>query len=111
MASKQRRLLFSAVHSLKPDGVLVYSTCTFAPEENEAMIDWALNKFQGALDVETVDLTTSRDAPPLTEWSGNRFTGGVERARRVLPDAHYEGFFVCRLRKTASTMRGPNAPR
>lgn len=33
---KQRRLCYSAVQCLKPGGVLIYSTCTFAPEENEA---------------------------------------------------------------------------
>src|SRR5690625_7249313 len=35
MARKQRKLLSSAVKSLRPGGILVYSTCSYAPEENE----------------------------------------------------------------------------
>ena len=46
---KQRRLCYSAVQCLKPGGVLVYSTCTFAPEENEAIINRVLRQFAGAL--------------------------------------------------------------
>ncbi len=34
----QRDILKSAAAMLAPDGTMVYSTCTFAPEENEAMI-------------------------------------------------------------------------
>ena len=37
---KQKRLLDSAIRSLRPGGTLVYSTCSFAPEENEATVDW-----------------------------------------------------------------------
>jgi 16S rRNA (cytosine1407-C5)-methyltransferase len=111
MARKQRRLLFSAVHALQPGGVLVYSTCTFAPEENEAMIDWALTKFGDALEIDDIHIDIPRAAPALSEWNGSRFAAGLSRAVRILPDEHFEGFFVCRLRKTESTLRGPNAPR
>lgn len=72
MSSKQRRLLFSAIHALVPGGALVYSTCTFAPEENEAMIDWALNKFEGALQVDAIDLSLPNTAPPLSEWQDRK---------------------------------------
>lgn len=37
-ALRQERLLAQAAKLVKPGGVLVYSTCTFAPEENEAVI-------------------------------------------------------------------------
>lgn len=37
-AAMQRVLLRQAARMLKPGGTLVYSTCTFSPEENEAMI-------------------------------------------------------------------------
>lgn len=105
MSSKQRRLLFSAVHSVVPGGVLVYSTCTFAPEENEAMIEWALTKFDGALEVDAIDLDLSNTTPPLSEWAGQTFNPAVRRSLRILPNGLYEGFFVCRLLKTGSTLR------
>ncbi len=111
MAKKQRRLLFSAIHSVRPGGVLVYSTCTFAPEENEVMIDWALTKFRGALEVEKVDVDLSSAVEPLEEWDGRRLADGVRQAIRILPSARFEGFFVCRLRKTKSTMSGSDRQR
>ena len=38
----QKQLLKRALDLVKPDGVIVYSTCTFAPEENEAVVDEVL---------------------------------------------------------------------
>ena len=103
MSSKQRRLLFSAIHSLAPGGVLVYSTCTFAPEENETMIDWALERFGNSLKVDPLDLPLQNAVPGLREWQGRAFHPGVSGAARILPDGLFEGFFVCRLVKTGST--------
>lgn len=37
-ASRQTVLLDQAAHMLRPGGIMVYSTCTFAPEENEAVV-------------------------------------------------------------------------
>ena len=41
-ARRQRMILNCADELLKPGGVMVYSTCTFAPEENEEIIVWFL---------------------------------------------------------------------
>ena len=38
-------LFSSAVKGLKIGGVLVYSTCTIHPEENENLVAWALSTF------------------------------------------------------------------
>ncbi len=43
-ANRQKEILQSAAKLLKPGGRLVYSTCTFAPEENEQVIEDFLNK-------------------------------------------------------------------
>ena len=37
-AARQREILEDAASMLKPGGTMVYSTCTFAPEENEGTI-------------------------------------------------------------------------
>ncbi|MBQ7315861.1 MAG: RsmB/NOP family class I SAM-dependent RNA methyltransferase [Clostridia bacterium] len=37
-AARQKEILASAAEMLAPDGYLTYSTCTFAPEENEGVI-------------------------------------------------------------------------
>lgn len=41
----QRKLFSAAVPLLKPNGVLVYSTCTVTEEENEGMVAWVLDTF------------------------------------------------------------------
>jgi NOL1/NOP2/sun family putative RNA methylase len=104
MVRKQRRLLYSAVRSLKPGGVLVYSTCTFAPEENEGVVAWALGRFPGALRVEGLGLSLDGTMPGLTAWDGKETADELEQAVRILPDGLMEGFFVCRMRKLSSTL-------
>lgn len=41
----QVKKCFQAVEVLKIGGKLVYSTCTVTVEENEGMVQWALEKF------------------------------------------------------------------
>lgn len=48
-ALRQKRILRAAIRLLKPNGRLVYSTCTFAVEENEAQIEWLLQEYPNAL--------------------------------------------------------------
>ncbi|MYA24035.1 MAG: RsmB/NOP family class I SAM-dependent RNA methyltransferase, partial [Gemmatimonadetes bacterium] len=86
----------------------VYSTCTFAPEENEAIINRMLRQFAGALTVEDIALPFANVASGLSQWRGKKaFDAQVQRAKRILPLEGMEGFFVCRLRKTASTVSDP----
>jgi len=107
MNRKQRRLLYSAVRCLKPGGVLVYSTCTFAPEENEAVIDRALEQFGPTLEVEEIALPdVGNVSAGLRQWQKAEFDPRVERGIRILPDGVMEAFFVAVLRKCASTEDG-----
>ena len=39
---------------LKPGGILVYSTCTFTIEENEGLVEWAMDKYNDSLTVENL---------------------------------------------------------
>ena len=43
-AARQRDILEQAAMMLKPGGVLVYSTCTFAPQENEQNAAWFVQR-------------------------------------------------------------------
>jgi NOL1/NOP2/sun family putative RNA methylase len=105
MNRKQRRLIYSAVRCLKPGGVLVYSTCTFAPEENEAVIDRVLEQFGSALEVESIALpaTAGNLSCGVTQWGKAEFDPRVEHGTRILPDGVMEGFFVAKLIKCEST--------
>lgn len=101
-ASLQRKLFASAFATLKPAGVLVYSTCTLAPEENESVVDWALEEYGGRLQTTSVGLDLPETLPPLAAADGRSLNPGVSRAVRLLPSRLFEGFFVCRFVKTAS---------
>ena len=95
----QRSLIFSALNCLRPGGLLVYSTCTLAPEENEAVIDFALTKFAGRLEIEDPPLTLPNFCPALRSFAGVEFNRSVQKAVRIYSDEKFEGFFICRIRK------------
>lgn len=44
-ATRQREILTEAVKTIKPGGELIYSTCTFAPEEDEQIISWLIENY------------------------------------------------------------------
>ena len=49
----QREILEDALKMLVPGGSLVYSTCTWAPEENEEIVSWLLENYD--LELETIE--------------------------------------------------------
>lgn len=97
MAAKQTALLDSAVRCVRPGGVVVYSTCSFAPEENEAVVTRVLERHD--LEVEPIEAEVPGAIPGLGEWEGHVFDPALADAMRVLPDGTWEGFFVVRLRR------------
>ena len=103
-AKLQKKLLSSALTALKPGGALVYSTCTFAPEENEAVVNEALEKFDGFLELvgaihELPLLVVPNRMGGLPAWDGRKFHPSLTKAVRILPASEKEVFFVARLRK------------
>lgn len=101
MAKKQKKLIFSAFSALKPGGILVYSTCTFAPEENEGVLNWLLRKFPGQVRVENITLPISNWLQGVSQWGKEAFDPTVRYGVRILPYQAMEGFFVARIRKAA----------
>ena len=101
MASKQRKLLFSAWHALKPGGTLVYSTCTFAPEENELQVSKLLERYPDTAEVENISAVLSglKSFPVLSEWKNKKFHPGIKNTLRILPNNEIEGFFVAKIKK------------
>ncbi|HSX31776.1 MAG TPA: RsmB/NOP family class I SAM-dependent RNA methyltransferase [Candidatus Saccharimonadales bacterium] len=97
----QKRLITQAWQLVKPGGTLVYSTCTMAPEENEAVIDYLLRTRPDALVVPfTIDLPNRIDT--VREWNGKQFSLKVQGAVRLQPSPHIEAFFVCKITKLDS---------
>jgi 16S rRNA C967 or C1407 C5-methylase (RsmB/RsmF family) len=94
----QKRLLSRALDLVKPGGTVVYSTCTFAPEENEAVLDAVLGD---RASVDPFDIPGLHHCPGLLYWQGQSFRADLVHAHRYYP--HHNdtgGFFVARLRRT-----------
>jgi 16S rRNA (cytosine1407-C5)-methyltransferase len=102
MAKLQRRLLKSAVLSLKVGGTLVYSTCTFSPEENEGVLQWALETYENALAVEKINIPLPPFTSGLPGWEDLKFDSQVVHSVRILPGPDIEGFFAVRMKKNKS---------
>jgi NOL1/NOP2/sun family putative RNA methylase len=88
MAKTQRALLRSAVQVAKPVGTIVYSTCSLEPEEDEDVIEWALDN----LPVKLVDSGIDVGEPGLTSKT--------RLCRRLWPEnTGTQGFFMAKLCK------------
>ncbi len=101
MAHKQKKLIVSALACLRDGGELLYATCTFSPEENEEIIDWALREVP-AIEVLPVELPGLTLVGGLEAWQNKKFSPQVAHTVRIIPDGLWEGFFIARLRKNAS---------
>ena len=74
-AERQRRIIADVWPALKPDGILIYSTCTYNREENEENIEWICREFDSEL---------------------------LEEPRRMMPHKiKGEGFFIAALRHSS----------
>lgn len=72
LAKLQKKLVASAIKMLAPGGTLVYSTCTFSREENEAIVTWVLSRFKNMTMLEV---------------------------KKILPDGLFTGFFAAKFSK------------
>jgi len=92
LSGVQKGLLRRAIRLTAPGGRVVYSTCTFAPEENEAVLDHVLTKE----DCQLVDQDLPIEhAPGVTEWDGETYDPAVRRAARIYPHHNDTGGFFC----------------
>ncbi len=95
----QEALLRRAVQLTRLGGVVVYATCTFAPEENEAVVDRVLAEHP-ELDVERIRLEAPH-AEGVLQFAGQSYDPRLSLAWRVYPH-HLDsgGLFLVRLRRS-----------
>ena len=94
IAGVQKGILQRAVDATRPGGTVVYSTCTFAPEENEAVLDHVLHGDDCELREWEPPEEFATDSG-VTEWNGATYDPSVERAHRVYPHQNDTGGFFC----------------
>ena len=97
LSGKQKKLLNAVVDLLKSGGELVYSTCTYAPEENEAVVQNLLDNYNFKIpDIRNKIPLKTRSG--LIEWRSQKFSDDMEKAVRIYHhDNNLEGFFLCKL--------------
>lgn len=96
-AARQREILEHAASMLKAGGRLVYSTCTFSPEENEQVIEGFLEAHPEFSIAETEGLPGLLPGRP--EWSKNQ-TSSLSGTFRIWPHRTMgEGHFLAALTK------------
>lgn len=82
----QKKLFESAYEALKSNGIMVYSTCTLNKEENENIVNWALENFK--LKLINIDLNI-KDSISVCDG----------KAMKILPSKNMEGFFIAKFQK------------
>lgn len=97
----QKKLFQRAFHLLKRDGILVYSTCSIDPEENEFVVKWALEEFKDLIELQKIELEGISPKKIVSQFLGVKIDTQIqEKVLRVWPH-HYDtnGFFVAVFRK------------
>jgi len=98
IAGQQKHLIMTAFKLLKKGGVMVYSTCSVEPEENEWVVSHLLKNCPDAV-LDDIDLPLKR-TPCLAEFEGEVYHPDVKKCLRLWPqDNDTEGFFVARISK------------
>jgi NOL1/NOP2/sun family putative RNA methylase len=87
----QKKLLASAVKAVKSGGVIVYSTCTLNQEENEEVIEFALNN----LNIAIADIDIEISGSVENSYGSSEIVKSI----RIIPSKYMEGFFVCKMIK------------
>ncbi|MEK6892460.1 MAG: NOL1/NOP2/sun family putative RNA methylase [Nanoarchaeota archaeon] len=94
----QKQLIETGFNLLKENGTLVYSTCSLEPEEDEAVVDFLLSKYENAK-IEEIKLNLKK-SPAILEFEDKNYSDKIKKCLRIWPqDNNTEGFFVAKLRK------------
>lgn len=94
-ALRQRHILDCAVKMLRPGGYIIYSTCTFAPEENEQNAEYLISSHP---EMSLVPINIPGLSDGRTEWTVNHTD--MSAAKRIFPHiSNGEGHFLVLAKK------------
>lgn len=98
-SQRQQRILADVLPALKPGGVLIYSTCSYAKEEDEQIADWLCKE----MDMENIPLQIDPAWKVVTGENGYGY--------RFYPDkVKGEGFFIACFRKAGDREKSKASP-
>lgn len=93
---RQKEILDLAAKTVRPGGILVYSTCTFSTVENEEVIKWFLNK-NSDFKLEPIDICFGEPS------TFDNIVSNASYMRRIYPFHGGEGQFVAKLKKKGNS--------
>jgi NOL1/NOP2/fmu family ribosome biogenesis protein len=96
MCERQNKILESAIQMVKPGGTIIYSTCSYLPQENE----FVLKRFVENNSIEVVPISDQnlRFHEGLN-WFEEELPKEIENASRIYPfDFNSVGFFIAKLK-------------
>jgi 16S rRNA C967 or C1407 C5-methylase (RsmB/RsmF family) len=97
IAEAQKKMILRGFDLLKRNGIMVYSTCTYNPVENESALDFLLKQ----RDAELVPFENVPGVEPgIPQWRKERFDERVRGAGRFYPHRiDSVGFFMAKIRR------------
>jgi len=99
LSKLQKQLILAAFDVLKEGGILVYSTCSVEPEENEEVVDFLLYKRENAK-IEKIEIPNLNKSEPILEWNKKTYFEDIKYTLRIWPwDNDTEGFYVAKIKK------------
>jgi len=97
MASIQKKLLKAGLNTLEPNGELLYSTCSIAPEENELVVHEVLEEDSN---FRISKISNTFGVSGLTEVYGKNLREDLRYSQRLYPHIHDTiGFYLCLLKR------------
>lgn len=96
----QKQILNSIIPMLKVGWTLMYSTCTLAPEENEAVVHMLLSLYP-ELEIQDINI----DYKYIKDWIKwfwkHVYRKDVIKSKRILPSEETEWFFIAKFKKVS----------
>jgi NOL1/NOP2/fmu family ribosome biogenesis protein len=109
MINRQKRLLAQAIDFCRNGGRVLYSTCTYAPEENELVVNDLLSIYEGRVTVLPVSVRGLKKSDGLTNWEGNNLQPALKHTVRIWPHQNDTGGFYMALLKKEGPEKGSNS--
>jgi len=93
----QKKIILKGFDLLRKNGVMLYSTCTYNPEENESVVSFLLDN----RDAEILPINAGFTYEPgITKWGDTKYDKRLERTARFYPHRiDSVGFFMARIGK------------
>lgn len=96
----QKQILESIIPLLKKWWILIYSTCTLAPEENEAVVHMILSNYP-ELKIEKINLDYNYSKPWILKFWKQCYRKDTSKSIRILPSEESEWFFIAKFKKVS----------